>query len=156
MISRRRLIAAAALWPIAPVAFAQSKPPTCGQVTPRQTEGPFFKTSTPQRITLIEPASKAPKLFVAGQVLARDRIHRRARAVLLVAEIEKCSDLIDRKAKIACPANEAEPVEVLGSVGSIIAAGSCGRRKQSDTLVVADCLHLGLRCLAEIADPENS
>jgi len=72
MISRRRLIAAAALWPIAPVAFAQSKPLTCGQVTPRQTEGPFFKTSTPQRITLIEPASKAPKLFVAGQVLARD------------------------------------------------------------------------------------
>ena len=83
--------------------------------------------------------------FDIGQVLARDRIHRRARAVLLVAEIEKRSDLIDRKAKIACPANEAEPVEVLGTVGSIVAGRSCGRREQSDTLVIADCLHLGLR-----------
>jgi protocatechuate 3,4-dioxygenase beta subunit len=72
MLTRRRLITAAALWPVAPAAWAQSKPLTCGQVTPRQTEGPFFKTNTPQRITLIEPGSKAPRLVVSGQVLARD------------------------------------------------------------------------------------
>ena len=72
MITRRRLIAAAALWPIAPAAFGQTKPLTCGQVTPRQTEGPFFKTNTPQRITLIEPGSKAPRLVVTGQVLSRE------------------------------------------------------------------------------------
>jgi protocatechuate 3,4-dioxygenase beta subunit len=72
MITRRRLIAAAALWPVAPAAFGQAKALTCGQVTPRQTEGPFFKTSTPQRITLIEPGSKAPRLVVTGQVLSRD------------------------------------------------------------------------------------
>jgi protocatechuate 3,4-dioxygenase beta subunit len=72
MITRRRLIAAAALWPLAPAAFGQNKPLTCGQVTPRQTEGPFFKTNTPQRITLIELGSKAPRLVVTGQVLSRD------------------------------------------------------------------------------------
>jgi protocatechuate 3,4-dioxygenase beta subunit len=72
MLTRRRLITAAVLWPVAPAAWAQSKPLTCGQVTPRQTEGPFFKTSTPQRITLIEPGTKAPRLIVTGQVLSRD------------------------------------------------------------------------------------
>jgi len=72
MLTRRRLITAAVLWPVAPAAWAQSKPLTCGQVTPRQTEGPFFKTNTPQRITLIEPGSKAPRLVVSGQVLSRD------------------------------------------------------------------------------------
>ena len=72
MISRRRLIAAAVLWPVAPAAFGQTRPLTCGKVTPKQTEGPFFKTNTPQRITLIEPGSTALKLVVAGQVLSRD------------------------------------------------------------------------------------
>jgi protocatechuate 3,4-dioxygenase beta subunit len=70
MITRRRLIAAVAIWPI--TAFGQNRALTCGQVTPRQTEGPFFKTNTPQRITLIEPGSKAPRLVVTGQVLSRD------------------------------------------------------------------------------------
>ena len=67
MISRRRLLIAGALLP-ASHALAQ----TCGSLTPRQTEGPFFKTSTPLRITLIEPGSKAPRLLVAGQVLTPD------------------------------------------------------------------------------------
>jgi protocatechuate 3,4-dioxygenase beta subunit len=66
MLTRRRLVTAVLLWPIAPAALAQ----TCGQITPRQTEGPFFKTNTPQRITLIEPGSKAPRLVVSGQVLS--------------------------------------------------------------------------------------
>lgn len=66
-ISRRRLVIAGAFLPISR-ALAQ----TCGPLTPRQTEGPFFKTNTPLRITLIEPASKAPRLIVAGQVLTRD------------------------------------------------------------------------------------
>jgi protocatechuate 3,4-dioxygenase beta subunit len=67
MLTRRRIIAAAALMPIFP-AWAQK----CGPATPPQTEGPFFKTSTPQRIALIEPASKAPRLALTGQVLGRD------------------------------------------------------------------------------------
>ena len=67
MISRRRLVIAGALFPVSH-ALAQ----TCGSLTPRQTEGPFFKTNTPQRITLIEPGSKAPRLVVIGRVLTRD------------------------------------------------------------------------------------
>jgi protocatechuate 3,4-dioxygenase beta subunit len=68
MITRRQIVAAAALFPFIRPALAL----TCGEITPRQTEGPFFKTHTPQRITLTEPGSKAPKLVVAGQVLSRE------------------------------------------------------------------------------------
>ena len=69
MISRRRLLATAIVLPFARLARAQA---TCGTITPRETEGPFFKTNTPQRITLIEPGSNAPKLVVTGRVLTRD------------------------------------------------------------------------------------
>ena len=65
-LPRRRLVGAALLWP------AYSLAQSCGPLTSRQTEGPFFKTNTPQRITLIEPGSKAPRLVVTGQVLSRD------------------------------------------------------------------------------------
>jgi protocatechuate 3,4-dioxygenase beta subunit len=70
MITRRRLIAAAALWPVASAAFGQTRPLTCGQVTPRQTEGPFFKPQSPQRMSLMD--GKAATLIVTGQVLSRD------------------------------------------------------------------------------------
>src|SRR5260221_3201191 len=66
---RRRLLAAAAALPVVP-AFAQTRPLTCGELTAQQTEGPFFKTNTPRRISLVEPQSKAPRLVVTGQVLS--------------------------------------------------------------------------------------
>ena len=66
---RRRLLAAGAALPIIP-AFAQTRPLTCGELTSRQTEGPFFKTDTPRRVSLVEPQSRAPRLVVAGQVLS--------------------------------------------------------------------------------------
>jgi protocatechuate 3,4-dioxygenase beta subunit len=66
---RRRLLAAAAALPVMP-AFAQSRPLTCGELTAAQTEGPFFKTSTPLRVSLVEAGSKAPRLLIAGQVLS--------------------------------------------------------------------------------------
>jgi protocatechuate 3,4-dioxygenase beta subunit len=43
---------------------------TCGVITPRQTEGPFFKTDSPLRTSLVEPGSKAPRLIVTGTVLS--------------------------------------------------------------------------------------
>jgi protocatechuate 3,4-dioxygenase beta subunit len=67
--TRRRLLAAAALLPVTP-AFAQSRPLTCGELTEAQTEGPFFKTGTPLRASLVEAGSKAPRLIVTGQVLS--------------------------------------------------------------------------------------
>lgn len=50
-------------------------PPTCtpnGPVTPSQTEGPYYKASTPARTSLIEPGVVGTRLIVTGYVLARD------------------------------------------------------------------------------------
>jgi protocatechuate 3,4-dioxygenase beta subunit len=64
MNSRRRYLGAALLWPMYSIAQ------TCGPATPRQTEGPFFKTNTPRRTSLVE--GKAPALVVTGLVLGKD------------------------------------------------------------------------------------
>jgi protocatechuate 3,4-dioxygenase beta subunit len=61
---RRRLVGAALLWP------AYSLAQSCGPQTPRQTEGPFFKPSSPKRISLVEKGS--PTLVVTGRVLSKD------------------------------------------------------------------------------------
>ena len=61
---RRRLVTTALVWPA--YSFAQS----CGPATPRQTEGPFFKPQSPERISLVE--GKAGTLLVSGRVLGAD------------------------------------------------------------------------------------
>ncbi len=63
---RRRLLGAALALPFAGSAFAQL---TCGRLTARQTEGPFFKTHTPQRTSLLEMGDKNV-LVVSGLVLS--------------------------------------------------------------------------------------
>jgi protocatechuate 3,4-dioxygenase beta subunit len=60
---RRELLAAALLLPLDGLAQ------TCGIVTPRQTEGPFFTPNSPKRISLVEPDSNAARLVLAGAVL---------------------------------------------------------------------------------------
>ena len=64
--TRRRALGAALLLPLE--ALAQ----TCGVLTPRQTEGPFFTPNSPQRISLIENGSNAPRLVLVGTVLTPD------------------------------------------------------------------------------------
>ena len=66
IILRRRIIAAGLLIPLEGLAQ------TCGVITPRQTEGPFFKTNSPKRNNLIESGSKAPRFIVTGRVLSAD------------------------------------------------------------------------------------
>ena len=63
---RRRLLGAALALPFAGSAFAQL---TCGSLTARQTEGPFFKTNTPQRNSLLEKGDKNV-LVVSGRVVS--------------------------------------------------------------------------------------
>ncbi len=63
MISRRALLGAAILVPFEGLAQ------TCGKLTDPQTEGPFFKTNSPQRISLIEEGAKG-SLVVTGVVLS--------------------------------------------------------------------------------------
>ena len=67
---RRRLLGASLAYPLAGVAWGQAKPLTCGEITPRQTEGPFFKADSPKRTSLIEKDSDARKLTVSGVVLS--------------------------------------------------------------------------------------
>jgi protocatechuate 3,4-dioxygenase beta subunit len=58
------------------IAGAQELPPTpecrdAHDATPRQTEGPFFKPKSPQRVDLIETATKGRPLQLSGLVLTR-------------------------------------------------------------------------------------
>ncbi len=61
-----------------PAAAAQVLPPTpaCGDddddLTPAQTEGPFYTPNTPERTSLLEPGMPGTKLIVTGYVLAPD------------------------------------------------------------------------------------
>jgi len=51
------------------LALAQS---ACGAPTPRDIEGPFYKSGAPTRSMLAEPGAKADKLVLSGRVLTRD------------------------------------------------------------------------------------
>ena len=56
--------------------FAQGAAPTpqChdgDEATIRQTEGPYFKPSSPQRADLVEPDTRAQLVEINGQVLTR-------------------------------------------------------------------------------------
>ena len=56
-------------------AFAQAplKPtPACGQATPAQTEGPYFKPSSPERGSLLDPEMRGRRLVVTGVVRGTD------------------------------------------------------------------------------------
>jgi protocatechuate 3,4-dioxygenase beta subunit len=73
---------------VTPQAFAQASalPPTpaCtdpGDVTPRQTEGPYYKRSSPERTSLFEPGLTGTHLVLTGYVLSR-RCQPIARALL--------------------------------------------------------------------------
>ncbi len=61
---RRQILGAALLLPLEGLAQ------TCGVITPRQTEGPFFTPSSPKRISLIEPNSNAARFVLTGVVLS--------------------------------------------------------------------------------------
>ena len=60
---RRTLLAAGMALPVQALAQA------C-RITPRQTEGPFFKPKSPERRSLLEGA--IPSLIVAGRVVGKD------------------------------------------------------------------------------------
>jgi protocatechuate 3,4-dioxygenase beta subunit len=63
-MERRDLLGLALLLPLEGLAQ------TCGVITPRQTEGPFFSPNSPRRVSLIESGSNAARLVVTGTVLS--------------------------------------------------------------------------------------
>jgi protocatechuate 3,4-dioxygenase beta subunit len=76
---RRRLLAMSALAVTGLVlddAVAQQVPPTPAchdgdEPTIRQTDGPYFKPSSPERADLVEPGTKGRLVEISGQVLTR-------------------------------------------------------------------------------------
>jgi protocatechuate 3,4-dioxygenase beta subunit len=76
-LTRRQLLSAAAAVAVPQSAFAQAElppTPTCHDHDPptvRETEGPFFKPSSPQRADLREPGMAGRPLDVSGFVLSR-------------------------------------------------------------------------------------
>jgi protocatechuate 3,4-dioxygenase beta subunit len=67
-MTRREVIAAGIALPFSGIAYAQL---TCGELTQPQTEGPFFKTKSPERLSLLEANSKGEKIVVTGVVFSR-------------------------------------------------------------------------------------
>ena len=65
-MKRRQILGAALLLPL------QGLAQTCGVITPRQTEGPFFKTDSPERKSFLESNSTGQRLVLAGAVLTPD------------------------------------------------------------------------------------
>lgn len=62
-LTRRRLLGAALLVPL------DSLAQTCGALTLRQTEGPFYTPETPLRVSLLEGGEKS-RLVLTGRVLS--------------------------------------------------------------------------------------
>ena len=61
-------------YPASTVAQSEAPTPQChdgDEATVRQTEGPYFKPSSPQRADLVEPATKGRLVEINGQVLTR-------------------------------------------------------------------------------------
>jgi protocatechuate 3,4-dioxygenase beta subunit len=67
-MTRRELLAAGIALPFSGIAYAQL---TCGELTRPQTEGPFFKTKSPERLSLLEANSRGEKIVLAGIVFSR-------------------------------------------------------------------------------------
>ncbi len=70
LVSRRRLIALAALLPgLGLLARAAAAPPTpsCGEETPANPEGPFYTPGSPRRSSLVEPGGE--RFVLEGRVV---------------------------------------------------------------------------------------
>jgi protocatechuate 3,4-dioxygenase beta subunit len=62
------LLAAGIALPFSGIARAQ---PTCGELTGAQTEGPFFKPKSPERMSLLEKNLGGERILVTGIVLSQ-------------------------------------------------------------------------------------
>lgn len=80
-----------------------------------------------------------------GPVLFGDCIDSVAGAIVLVGQVEQCAHLVERKPKISRAPDEAQPIEVLWTIGPVVARRPARRGKQSNSLIVADCFDLGVR-----------
>ncbi|MBM3549061.1 MAG: intradiol ring-cleavage dioxygenase [Alphaproteobacteria bacterium] len=71
LVTRRLVLAALPAAALIRPSLAQPTP-SCGHATIAQTEGPFFKTRSPLRTSLIEPGMAGTRLHLTGLVLNRN------------------------------------------------------------------------------------
>lgn len=72
LLAQRRLLLRAAVAAALPLCAARAATPSCGRDKPPtapQTEGPYFKPSSPARDSLLEPGVAGTRLLLSGQVL---------------------------------------------------------------------------------------
>lgn len=85
---------------------------------------------------------------------ACDRIDRIARPASIVRKIQQRADLIERKAEVARAADEAQPVEMLLAIGSVVPCSAAWFRDDADLFIEPDRLDLSTRIARQIADCE--
>jgi hypothetical protein len=56
----------------------------------------------------------------------------------LIGQVEQATNFVERKAKIACAANEAKTIGISQSIQAIASRASLGLRQEAGALVVAD------------------
>jgi len=66
LLRRRALVGAALAFPFA------ARGQGCGPATPRDMEGPYYKSGAPMRASIVEAGTKGERLELAGRVLAAD------------------------------------------------------------------------------------
>lgn len=85
-------------------------------------------------------------------VLFGDCIDSVAGAIALVGQVEQCAHLVERKPKVTRAPDKAQPIEVPWTIGAIVACSPVRRSKQSNPLIIADCLDFGVRPPPQLAD----
>lgn len=90
-----------------------------------------------------------------GPVRFGDCIDSVAGAITLVGQVEQCAHLVERKPKISRAPDEAQPIGVLWTIGPVVSRRAARRGKQSNPLIIADCLNLGIRPSPQLADREE-
>ena len=70
LLRRRALVGAALAIPLSSALSARGQ--GCGQPTPRDMEGPVYKSGAPMRASIVEPGSKGERLELVGRVMAVD------------------------------------------------------------------------------------
>ena len=66
--SRRTVLGAVLALPFG--VLGQAGQGGCGALTPRDAEGPFYKSGAPRRQSLVEPGAKGERLILTGSVLS--------------------------------------------------------------------------------------
>ena len=87
-----------------------------------------------------------------GPMFLGDDVDGVAGPIALVRQFKQRANLVEREPEVARAPDEAQPIEVFGSVGAVI-AGRPGRcRKELDPFIIADGLDLGVRPASQLAD----